>query len=82
MEDVSQGTEADERQFLSRSHLGCHDNIYLQVINQDAFKGGQDGKKRVDQKLGSLEACAFLQLRILATSSGNWAKVSKPKSYR
>ena len=34
MEDISEGAEADEREFLSRSHLGCHDNVYLQVINQ------------------------------------------------
>ena len=31
MEDISEGAEADERQFLSRQRLGCHDHIYLQV---------------------------------------------------
>merc|ERR1719234_1202615 len=31
MEEISKGPEADEREFLSRSHLGCHDNVYLQV---------------------------------------------------
>ena len=54
MEDISEGAEADEREFLSRSHLGCHDNVYLQVINQDDL-AGQDGKKEWTKDLGFLQ---------------------------
>ena len=31
MEDISEDAEADERQFLSRNRLGCHELVYLQV---------------------------------------------------
>ena len=31
MEDISEGADADERQFLSRSRLGCHEIVHLQV---------------------------------------------------
>ena len=31
MEDISEGADADERQFLSRNRLGCHEIVHLQV---------------------------------------------------
>ena len=54
MEDISEGAEADQREFLSRSHLGCHENVYIKVINQDGV-GGQNGKTECTTDLGFLQ---------------------------
>ena len=59
MKDISEGAEADERQFLSQSNLGCHDNVHLQV-NQDGQLGhdGHDG-----HWTRNLAACSDARMR-------------------
>ena len=41
MEDVREDVENDEKHFLSRDSLACHDNVYLEV-NQNSLIGHVD----------------------------------------
>ena len=41
MEDVREDVEKDEKHFLSRDSLACHDNVYLEV-NQNSLIGHVD----------------------------------------